>query len=93
MTKNPIPPELELLILRCLAKSPAERPDSAAELGKLLRAIPSARRWSDEIAVQWWHDFRRLPRPASASASTLTITVDIAARDPEPDRTDASDVN
>jgi serine/threonine-protein kinase len=90
MTKNPIPPELEALILRCLAKSPADRPATAAELGKLLRDVPSARAWSDEIAAKWWSDFRRLPRPASASASTLTITVDVAARDPEPDSADVN---
>jgi serine/threonine-protein kinase len=90
MTKNAIPPELESLILRCLAKSPAARPASAAELGKLLRGVPSARAWSDESAVQWWSDFRRLPRPASAGAPTRTITVDVAARDPEPDRVDVN---
>jgi eukaryotic-like serine/threonine-protein kinase len=83
MTKNAIQPELEAVIMRCLAKAPADRPENAAELAKLLRAVPSARAWSDEIAVQWWSDFRRLPRPASASASTLTITVDVAARAPE----------
>jgi serine/threonine-protein kinase len=81
MTKNPIQPELEALILRCLAKTPAERPDSAASLAKLLREVPPARVWSEESAVQWWDDFRRLPRPASASASTLTITVDVDQRD------------
>jgi eukaryotic-like serine/threonine-protein kinase len=84
MTKNPIQPELEALILRCLAKSPAERPASADELAKLLRDVPSARVWSDASALQWWDDFRRLPRPASASASTLTITVDIEHRDSDP---------
>jgi eukaryotic-like serine/threonine-protein kinase len=84
MTKNPIQPELEALILRCLAKSPAERPASADELAKLLREVPSARVWSDASALQWWDDFRRLPRPASASASTLTITVDIEHRDSDP---------
>jgi serine/threonine-protein kinase len=80
MTKNPIPPELEQLILRCLAKTPAERPESASALGKLLRSVPVSQTFSDEDARKWWNDFRRLPRPASGSASTLTVTVDVGSR-------------
>ncbi len=88
MTKNPIPAELEQLILRCLAKTPAERPESAAALGQLLRAVPVSRAWTDDDARKWWNDFRRLPRPASASASTLSVTVDVGSRVADEAKTD-----
>jgi serine/threonine-protein kinase len=80
MTRNKIPVDLEQLILRCLAKAPAERPESAAALATLLRGLAPARDWSEDEARRWWSDFRRLPRPSSASASTLSITVDVASR-------------
>ena len=80
MTTKRIPPELEALILRCLAKSPSERPATAAELAKLLREIPPARDWSESEAVQWWSDFRKLPKQPASSMPTLTISVDLAAR-------------
>jgi serine/threonine-protein kinase len=38
-TTAPIPSELERLVLACLAKRPADRPQSAAELGAALAAV------------------------------------------------------
>jgi serine/threonine-protein kinase len=80
MTTKRIPPELEQLILRCLAKKPEERPASANELAALLRAVPVSKDWSESEAVQWWSDFRQLPKQAASSAPTLTITVDLEGR-------------
>ncbi len=54
----PIPPTLEALVLRLLAKLPAERPASAAELARALEAMDSTG-WTQEQAVQWW----RMNRP------------------------------
>ena len=76
-----LPAELEQIILRCLAKQPSERPESAGALMKLLRDVPAANDWSDEEALRWWSDFRKLERPTSASADTMTITVDLGDRD------------
>ena len=53
-TDNPIPPALEELILMCLAKDPARRPESAAALGAGLAAIQLAP-WREEEAASWWH--------------------------------------
>ena len=75
-----IPEELERIILMCLAKQPSERPKSAGALAMLLRGVPSANDWSEDEALRWWSDFRRLDRPTAASADTLTITVDLGER-------------
>ncbi len=59
-TELPIPPALERLILRCLAKAPAERPGSAAELSGALAEIPTEP-WGEEEAGHWWTT--HAPRP------------------------------
>jgi serine/threonine-protein kinase len=41
-TGNPIPAELERLVLACLAKQPADRPQSASELNAALAAVNCA---------------------------------------------------
>jgi serine/threonine-protein kinase len=50
----PIPPELDSLILRCLAKRPEDRPQSAHELSRLLPAIAGVPEWTQESAESWW---------------------------------------
>jgi serine/threonine-protein kinase len=55
----PIPPELERLILQCLAKRPADRPAGAAELSRSFVGIETPP-WGEEQAMQWW----RANRPA-----------------------------
>ena len=45
--------ELERVVLACLEKRPADRPQSAAELDRLLAAI-QMEPWSEEDATQWW---------------------------------------
>jgi eukaryotic-like serine/threonine-protein kinase len=73
--------ELEHIIMMCLAKQPSGRPADAGTLAKLLGDIPPAGDWSEEEALRWWSDFRKLERPHAATADTRTITVDIANRD------------
>jgi serine/threonine-protein kinase len=48
----PIPAALDALVLACLAKKPADRPQSARELMKQLDALPLA--WTEEQARAWW---------------------------------------
>ena len=50
----PIPPELDAVVLACLAKDPAARPQTAEELKELLDAIPLETPWSQKRAVPWW---------------------------------------
>jgi hypothetical protein len=56
----PIPSALDSLVLSCLAKDPADRPQSARELSVRLNEVESAGRWTQERARQWWVTHRPL---------------------------------
>ncbi|HEY5950303.1 MAG TPA: protein kinase [Kofleriaceae bacterium] len=50
----PIPPELDALVLACLAKRPEDRPQTAEQLQQLLNEIPLAKPWNQQRALGWW---------------------------------------
>jgi eukaryotic-like serine/threonine-protein kinase len=68
-TELPIPPQLENLVLRCLAKRPELRPQSAGELSGLLAAITEVPEWTKENAHAWWQV--HLPRSCSYRTAHL----------------------
>jgi len=52
---NPaVPPDLELVIIRCLAKKPANRFPDVESLEKALASCECADKWSEEQAAAWW---------------------------------------
>jgi plasmid stabilization system protein ParE len=53
-TTHPIPAELERLVLACLAKDPADRPQTARELSRRLAEVQGAGEWTQERAREWW---------------------------------------
>jgi hypothetical protein len=53
-TELPIAPELDALVLSCLAKDRAHRPASAQDLLRRLEAVALDRSWTDERAAEWW---------------------------------------
>jgi hypothetical protein len=51
---QPIPPELDAVILRCLAKKPGDRFDDMAGLAGALEAIEFDPPWTSDRARDWW---------------------------------------
>jgi serine/threonine-protein kinase len=49
-----IPADLEAIVLRCLAKHPADRFQDTAELSAALAACQCAGRWTRTHAAEWW---------------------------------------
>jgi len=69
-TDSPISPELDALVLACLAKRPDQRPASAVELSLRLAACPVRDPWTAERAQAWWDE--HLP----AANTEVPATVD-----------------
>jgi eukaryotic-like serine/threonine-protein kinase len=53
-TELPIPADLDRVVLSCLAKDPAERPQTARELSGRLAAVEGAGAWTEDRAREWW---------------------------------------
>jgi eukaryotic-like serine/threonine-protein kinase len=49
-----VPADLERVVLRCLAKNPADRFPDAARLEEALAACESTHRWNRTLAAEWW---------------------------------------
>jgi eukaryotic-like serine/threonine-protein kinase len=82
---RPLPADLEALVLACLAKDPAARPGSAAELEQRLAACADAGSWTLENARAWWEQHAPAAGPAPARepadpAVSQALTVDLHHR-------------
>jgi serine/threonine-protein kinase len=67
-TELPIPEALDRLVLACLEKDPARRPQSARELSERLAATVDAGAWSEERSRAWWRTHRPAARPVDGDA-------------------------
>jgi serine/threonine-protein kinase len=57
-TELPIPPALDHVVLSCLAKDPAQRPQSARELSQRLAQVDCGATWTEARAREWWERMR-----------------------------------
>ena len=53
-TELAVPAALDEIVLACLAKDPADRPQTARELARLLGEVELKEQWTEERAGQWW---------------------------------------
>jgi serine/threonine-protein kinase len=53
-TELPIPSALDDVVLSCLAKDPAARPQTARELSRRLANVDVANAWTEDRARDWW---------------------------------------
>jgi serine/threonine-protein kinase len=65
----PVSPDLETVLLACLAKRPEDRPASARDLRERLRACAAAGRWTNARAAAWWAAHRHELRSSGAGGA------------------------
>jgi serine/threonine protein kinase len=80
--RSPLPPDIEEIVLNCLAKRPEDRPADARALRRSLERSSAAGAWTAERAAEWWrlngssHGLEQ----ARAAATPRTMTLDVRAR-------------
>jgi tRNA A-37 threonylcarbamoyl transferase component Bud32 len=61
-----VPADVEEVVLRCLAKLPAQRYPSAVALAEAFRQCECYGKWTRDDAAKWWSEAgRNLPEPAA----------------------------
>jgi eukaryotic-like serine/threonine-protein kinase len=71
VARQNIPPELERLVLACLAKKPGERPDSAAAVVREIARSGLASSWTPDRALAWWRD--NLPEKLAPAVPLVSL--------------------
>jgi len=83
---RPVPEDLEDLLLSCLEKDPAERPQSAADLCQRLEACQSMGEWTETHARRWWNrhgeSLRSVSDADDGRSESKAIAVDLARQSP-----------
>jgi serine/threonine-protein kinase len=66
-TPEPVPKDLEQIVLGCLAKDVAARPQGAHAMAEQLRGCQDAAAWKEADAEAWW---KRTARPVASPEAT-----------------------
>jgi eukaryotic-like serine/threonine-protein kinase len=83
---EPLPEDLERLVLALLDKKPSQRPVDAQAVVRALRACASVRDWSHDQAEAWWRERGALAIERASRLSSIlpgtgqTLAVDLAQR-------------
>jgi hypothetical protein len=67
-----VPPDLEGVVLRCLAVEKENRFPDAKALQKALAACRCAGEWDEECASDWWEEVAGAATPGSGRADQAT---------------------
>jgi hypothetical protein len=59
----------DAIVLACLAKDPADRPQRARDLARRLEAVRVTDEWTPERALAWWLMNQPVPSAAAAVAA------------------------
>jgi serine/threonine-protein kinase len=72
---EPVPSDLEALLLECLEKDPSRRPAGARELRRRLEACAAFGGWTEDDARAWWEANGPATAPAVTSVSDEDLTL------------------
>jgi len=78
--RHPVPEDLERVILSCLAKDPAERPQSAQALSQALERCVDRGAWRESDAEAWWLASAKVEAPSSVPSETPRSEEDLPRR-------------